>query len=47
MTLGAMGEAQRGEIVELFPELADHVGRRGYAAARRALKGHEARLLQF
>jgi hypothetical protein len=47
MTLGAMGEPQRDEIITLFPELATPVGLSGYAAARRALKPHEAKLLQL
>ncbi|MGQ0567174.1 MAG: Hint domain-containing protein [Gemmobacter sp.] len=44
-TLKGMGNAQRNEIFELFPELRDDVGIDGYAAARRTLKRHEARLL--
>ena len=45
MTLGAMGDAQRAEILALFPELATAQGVEAYTAARRALKKHEARLL--
>ncbi|MEL6618389.1 MAG: tandem-95 repeat protein [Pseudomonadota bacterium] len=45
MTLGAMGEEQRSEILELFPELATAEGIEGYEAARRSLKKHEAMLL--
>ncbi len=45
MTLGAMGDAQRAEIFELFPELATQSGVATYVSARRALKKHEARLL--
>lgn len=45
MTLGAMGDAQRSEILELFPELATAEGIEGYEAARRSLKRHEAALL--
>jgi len=47
MTLGSMGEAQRDEILALFPELETHVGQNDYAAARRTLKAHEAKLLQL
>ncbi|WP_299614391.1 tandem-95 repeat protein [uncultured Tateyamaria sp.] len=45
MTLGAMADAQRAEILELFPELETTEGVNAYAAARRSLKKHEARLL--
>ncbi|MBP0483051.1 Ig-like domain-containing protein [Sagittula salina] len=44
-SLKGIGNAQRQEILELFPELADTEGLRGYAAARRSLKKHEAALL--
>ncbi|GHC16447.1 hypothetical protein GCM10007291_13660 [Gemmobacter nanjingensis] len=44
-TLNGMGNAQRNEIYELFPELKSDVGREAYGAARRTLKKHEARLL--
>jgi len=44
-TLGAMGQAQRAEILELFPDLAGAAPARAYPAARRTLKRHEARLL--
>ena len=37
----------RDEIVELFPELATAEGITDYTAARRALKAHEAKLLQL
>ncbi|MFN0115002.1 MAG: Hint domain-containing protein [Paracoccaceae bacterium] len=47
LTLGSMGNAQRAEIYELFPELADQRGRGAYAAARRTLKRREAMLLEF
>jgi len=43
--LDGMGNAQRNEIFELFPELAEKDGLDGYQAARRSLKKHEARLL--
>jgi hypothetical protein len=44
-TLNGMGNAQRSEILELFPELKTKAGREDYTAARRTLKKHEARLL--
>ncbi len=44
-TLAGMGNAQRTEIFELFPELKTREGLDAYAAARRSLKKHEARLL--
>ena len=44
-TLKGMGNAQRSEIFELFPELKSEDGLEGYTAARRTLKRHEARLL--
>lgn len=44
-TLGGMGNAQRNEIYELFPELRNAQGIADYAAARRTLKRHEAALL--
>jgi hypothetical protein len=40
-----MGNAQRAEIFELFPELQTEAGQNDYQAARRTLKKHEARLL--
>ncbi len=46
-TLKGMGNAQRTEIFEIFPELRDAQGLAGYAAARRTLKKHEAKLLSF
>jgi len=46
-TLGAMGDETRNEIVALFPELATQEGITDYTAARRALKAHEAKLLQL
>ena len=45
MSLAGIGEEQRNEILELFPELATQDGIEGYAAARRSLKKHEASLL--
>ena len=47
MTLGGMGNAQRSEIFELFPELKTREGIDGYSAARRTLKLHEAALLKI
>lgn len=44
-TLKGMGNAQRNEIYELFPELKTDAGLAGYAAARRTLKKHEALLV--
>ncbi|SIS80731.1 Hint domain-containing protein [Phaeovulum vinaykumarii] len=44
-TLGGMGNAQRNEIFELFPELKTDAGRASYTTARRTLKRHEAALL--
>ncbi|WP_050529156.1 Ig-like domain-containing protein [Pseudaestuariivita atlantica] len=44
-TLSGMGNSQRNEIFELFPELETTEGLKDYAAARRTLKKHEAKLL--
>jgi hypothetical protein len=44
-TLDGLGEEQRAEIFELFPELKSRQGLETYAAARRSLKKHEAHLL--
>ncbi|GGW21874.1 hypothetical protein GCM10011452_03960 [Gemmobacter lanyuensis] len=44
-TLKGMGNAQRNEIYELFPDLKTETGREAYGAARRTLKKHEAKLL--
>ncbi|WP_420012036.1 Hint domain-containing protein [Tateyamaria sp.] len=44
-TLASMGDAQRAEILELFPELETAAGIEAYSAARRSLKKHEAQLL--
>ena len=44
-TMASMGDGPRAEILELFPELETEVGIRGYIAARRSLKKHEAKLL--
>ena len=45
MSLAGIGNAQRQEILELFPELATQDGIDAYASARRSLKKHEAKLL--
>jgi len=45
MSLAGIGNAQRQEILELFPELATRQGIEDYASARRSLKKHEAKLL--
>jgi hypothetical protein len=44
-TLKGMGNAQRSEIFDLFPELKTEAGLEGYSSARRTLKRHEAMLL--
>ncbi len=44
-SLKGLGNSQRNEIFELFPELATKDGVEGYQAARKSLKKHEARLL--
>ena len=44
-TLKGMGNAQRSEIYEIFPELKSPAGVDSYAAARKTLKRHEALLL--
>ncbi|MBW6506390.1 MAG: Hint domain-containing protein [Rhodobacteraceae bacterium] len=44
-TLGGMGNAQRSEIFELFPDLKTREGVESYTSARRTLKRHEAALL--
>ena len=46
-SLSGLGQEQREEIFELFPELKDEerVKEGGFAAARRTLKKHEAQLL--
>ena len=45
MTLKGMGNAQRSEIFDIFPELKTDAGVEGYTAARKTLKRHEALLL--
>lgn len=44
-TLKGMGNAQRLELFELFPDLQTEAGREAYGAARKTLKRHEAQLL--
>ena len=44
-TLKGIGNAQRNEIFELFPELKSAQGVDDYRAARKTLKKHEAKLL--
>ena len=44
-SLAGVGNAQRTELFELFPELATVEGVRRYASARRSIKAHEAALL--
>ncbi len=44
-SLKGIGNAQRTEILELFPELKSAEGLEGYQSARKSLKKHEARLL--
>ena len=44
-TLKGMGNAQRNEIYDLFPELKTLEGLESYGAARKTLKRHEAMLL--
>lgn len=45
-SLQGLGNAQRAEILELFPELRSRDGIAGYGAARKILKKHEAALLR-
>jgi len=44
-SLKGIGNAQRQELFELFPELETEQGIEDYAAARRILKKHEAKML--
>ncbi len=44
-SLKGIGNAQRTEILELFPELQTNEGLQDYHAARKTLKKHEAQLL--
>ena len=45
-SLNGLGNAQRNEIFEIFPELAGVEGRKSYTSARRTLKRYEASLLR-
>lgn len=45
LSLRGIGEEQRQEIFELFPELEHAEGLKAYGSARRSLKKHEAQLL--
>ena len=44
-SLKGIGNSQRNELLELFPELKTREGIEGFQAARKSLKKHEARLL--
>jgi len=44
-SLKGIGNSQRNEIFELFPELSQKDGLENYQSARKSLKKHEARLL--
>ncbi len=44
-TLDGMDDAQRDEILSLFPELGTEAGRETYASARLSLKAHEVRAI--
>ncbi len=44
-SLKGIGNRQRNEIFELFPELREKQGLQDYQAARKSLKKHEAKLL--
>ncbi|MFD2175325.1 Hint domain-containing protein [Rhodobacter lacus] len=44
-TLGGLDQAQRRELLTLFPDLAGPPRKAGFLAARRALKAHEVRAL--
>ncbi len=46
ISLGSIGNAQRNEIFELFPELQTKDGLNAYSAARRSLRKHEVQLLK-
>ncbi len=45
-SLNGLGNAQRNEIFEIFPELEGAEGRESYQSARRTLKRYEASLLR-
>ena len=44
-TMRGIGEAQRNEVIALFPELEDRSDGAGWPSARKVLKKHEAQLL--
>ncbi|MEP3440250.1 MAG: Hint domain-containing protein [Sulfitobacter sp.] len=44
-SLAGVGNAQRLELLTLFPQLGTHAGVEGYGAARRSIKGYEAAVL--
>ncbi len=44
-SLAGVGNAQRMELLTLFPELATRAGIENYSAARRSIKAHEAAVL--
>ncbi|KEJ88341.1 hypothetical protein DSW25_14665 [Sulfitobacter donghicola DSW-25 = KCTC 12864 = JCM 14565] len=44
-SLAGVGNAQRLELLEIFPHLKTHSGVESYSSARRSLKAHEAALL--
>lgn len=44
-SLKGIGNSQRSEIFDLFPELSTHEGLENYQSARKSLKKHEAKLL--
>ena len=44
-SLEGVGDEQREEIFELFPDLRTQVGLNAYQAARKSLKRYEAELL--
>jgi hypothetical protein len=45
-SMAGLGSAQRGEILSLFPELADAPALEEFGAARRVLRGYEASVFQ-
>jgi hypothetical protein len=46
-SLSGLGEPQRKEIYQLFPELKSQIKSGGFASARRSLKRYEAELLRY
>jgi hypothetical protein len=45
LTIAGLDDAQRIELLTLFPELADHKGQQAYDVARPTLKRYQARVL--